>query len=669
MNVVPHILPQSPFWIDRRLTNVYYNEFAYSAEPPKDLAEWRDRRDFTRSQVFMAAGLNPMPEKTPLRPEVWGHTRHEGTVIAKVRFESMPGLQVTGNLYMPERVRDQAPGILCPHGHWSVGRINDTDLGSIPKRCMMLARLGFIVFSYDMIGYNDNNKILHHWPIELAREAALYGVSTFALQTWNSIRALDFLCGLPDVDERRIGCTGASGGASQTWTISLLDERIKVIAPVCMLSSHYQGGCACEEGPLLRLNGVTSFDVLCACAPRPLLLPSVTQDWTNLNPIYEIPALKKVYALFNADDALRSFQLNAPHNYNKDTRERVYPWFTHWLLNQSLRETISEDELTMPPLDILLHSDKQEKPTEASTKEHIASISKHVCKPALPDIKAIDKPELFRQNRVTLVGDIVNYDQHLKDVAVRVTYPTSQIAGATAQSCIISRRDVGDIITAYRIDNENPNSERPYCLLLGDSGKADFFNGQLNNVLELLLANGCNCLIPDLMGSGESVPMIEKSPRDENDALFFAFNPSIFSMRVQDILTCLQLIRESGHKMISLIASGASVKPALAALAIGERLHSAVFDFSSQGDADSDWLSFLEYQPMIRKVGGITGLAALANTEHLGIYKPSDSTAEYVSTFAETLKTPQKLSVGRDTFLRLVEYIVCKYRANSAQEQ
>ena len=663
MSVAPHILPQSPYWMDRRLTNIYHNEFAYSAEPPKDLAEWRDRRDFTRSQVFMAAGLTPMPEKTPLRPEVWGHTRHEGTVIAKVRFESMPGLIVTGNLYLPERVRDQAPGIISPHGHWSVGRINDTDLGSIPKRCMMLARLGFIVFSYDMVGYNDNNKILHHWPIETTREAALYGVSTFCLQTWNSIRALDFLCNLPEVDERRIGCTGASGGASQTWTISLLDERVKVIAPVCMLSSHYQGGCPCEEGPLLRLNGITSFDVLCACAPRPLLLPAVTQDWTNLNPTYEIPALRKVYSLFNAEDALRSFQLDAPHNYNRDTRERVYPWFTHWLLNQSLRETINEDELTMPPLDVLLHSDKQEKPTEASTKEHIAIIAKHVCKAALPDIKAVEKPEAFRKQRVALVGDIVNYDQHLKDVAVRVTFPKIEIAGAAAQCCVISRRDVGDVIPAYRIENTKPDGDKPYCLLLGDSGKADFFNGQLNNVLELLVANGCNCLIPDLMGSGESTAMIEKSLRVEQDPLFFAFNPSIFSMRVQDILTCLQLIRESGYSKISLIAAGASVKPALAALAIGERLHSAVFDLSSQGDNDSDWLSLLEYQPMIRKVGGIAGLAALANTDHLGIYKPEDKIAEYVSAFSDTLQMPLKLTVGHDTFLRLIEYIVCKYKA------
>ena len=166
------------------------------------------------------------------------------------------------------------------------------------------------------------------------------------------------------------------------------------------------------------------------------------------------------------------------------------------------------------------------------------------------------------------------------------------------------------------------------------------------------------------MGSGESTAMIDKSPRDENNALFFAFNPSIYSMRVQDILTCLQLIREAGFQKISLIASGASVKPALAALAIGERLTSAVLDFTSQGDADSDWLPLLDYQPMIRKIGAMTGLAALANTEHLGLHKPDDKLAEYVGAFSETLKTPLKLTVGRDTFLRLVEYVVCKYKSN-----
>ena len=167
MTSMPRILPADGKWMDRRLTTVFHNEFAYKAEPPRTLAEWRDRRDFARAQVAMAAGLNPLPAKSALAPEIWGHVKHEGTVIAKVRFESMPGLEVTGNLFMPERVRDQAPGILCPHGHWGDGRVHNGEDGSGPLLYMMLARLGFIVFAYDMLGFNDNCHVMHRWPESL----------------------------------------------------------------------------------------------------------------------------------------------------------------------------------------------------------------------------------------------------------------------------------------------------------------------------------------------------------------------------------------------------------------------------------------------------------------------------------------------------------------------
>ena len=184
-------------------------------------------------------------------------------------------------------------------------------------RCFQFARLGFAVFSYDMIGYNDNNDFNHFWSNQLRRKCDLFGVSTFGLQTLNSLKALDFLCKRPEVDSERIGCTGASGGASQTWFLAAIDRRVKVVAPVCMLSSHFQGGCACEEGPLLRVTGLTSFDVVAAIAPRPLMLPAVTGDWTNLNPRYEIPKMKDVYKLYSAENLVEHFYYDDCHNYNK----------------------------------------------------------------------------------------------------------------------------------------------------------------------------------------------------------------------------------------------------------------------------------------------------------------------------------------------------------------
>lgn len=660
MSPMPRILPDDSYWMDRRLLDVYHNQFAYKAEPPATIEEWKAKRDFTRAQVAMAAGLNPMPVKNPLEPKVWGHEKHEGTVIAKVCFESMPGLKVTGNLYFPERVKNQCPGILCPHGHWQTGRVHNDERGSVPMRCVMLARLGFIVFSYDMIGYNDNNEILHQWPEPILREAALSGAGLYGLQTWNSMRALDFLCDLPEVDERRIGCTGTSGGGSQTWTISIMDDRIKVMAPVCMLSSHFQGGCQCEEGPLLRINGVTSFDILAACAPRPLLLPAVTQDWTNLNPRYEVQALRKVYALFDADDALRNFQLDAPHNYNKDTRERMYPWFTHWLLNQSLRETIQEDDVAVPAPAQLLHSESITAPTPQTTVAHLAKIIPHLCADALPEAEKLDDARAFRAERIQLIGDIVNYEQGLKDVAVRVTCPQWELSNGKAEGCLISRRDAGDVIPAVRIKSAVFDPRQPACLLLSGNGKKDFFQGgSYATLASSLVDKGCNCLAVDLMGCGETEGLPEKAPRNEKDPSFFAFNSTLFSMRVQDILTSLTLLKEDGYGKIAIVAVAGSVKPALCAMALAAPIYAAAIDMGGQGDSPADWMSLLDFQPMILKAGGMKGLAAMANVDNLGLYRAKQDFTDYVGAFSAKLGVPRTLFSSGDSMQRLAEQVIC----------
>ena len=190
-----------------------------------------------------------------------------------------------------------------------------------------------------------------------------------------------------------------------------------------MLSSHYQGGCQCEEGPLLRLNGVTSFDIVSALAPRPVLLPSVTRDWTNLLPRYEFPALQKVYRLFDAENRLSNFHCDAAHNYNRYTRERVYPWFTHWLLNQALRERIPEDEVAPPPAELLLHSSAPQEASLPVCRQSLQKLQAHYCSTALhykgSELSFTD----WQKARRLQMSKIINNDLELANVAVRVTLP------------------------------------------------------------------------------------------------------------------------------------------------------------------------------------------------------------------------------------------------------
>ena len=125
-------------------------------------------------------------------------------------LETWPGFYLTGTLYRPTSGSGPFPAILSAHGHWEGGRFEDTELASVPGRAVSLARQGYVVFSYSMVGYNETSDRFPHRFSAPAYE--LWGFSAMGLQLWNSIRALDFLAEQPDVDPERIGMTGASGG-------------------------------------------------------------------------------------------------------------------------------------------------------------------------------------------------------------------------------------------------------------------------------------------------------------------------------------------------------------------------------------------------------------------------------------------------------------------------
>ena len=207
--------------------------------------------------------------KTPLNPQVYGKLDRDGYTIEKVVLETFPGFTLSGNLYRPARATGKVPGMLCPHGHWEDGRVNP----EVQQRCIRWAKLGCVVFMYDMVGYNDSKPFTHAFLNDRLRR---WGLSLPTLQTWNSIRALDWLTSLPDVDVARIGCTGESGGGTQTFLLTALDDRIKVSAPVVMVSDTFQGGCVCENAAGLR-HGTDNVEFAAMCAPRPLILVGATR--------------------------------------------------------------------------------------------------------------------------------------------------------------------------------------------------------------------------------------------------------------------------------------------------------------------------------------------------------------------------------------------------------
>lgn len=331
---------------------------------------WKVRQQEVEDRLRLAAGLWPMPEKTPLNPVIHGRVEREDYTIDRVFFESLPGHFVTGSLYLPKDKKGRMPGILCPHGHWPDGRFMDVGAGSaelkkqlasgaekqenaarspLQARCVQLARMGCAVFHYDMLGYADSIQFPEHRHGAgqtgfLSPAADLRLQTYFGLHTWNSVRALDFLLTVEGVDPERIGCTGASGGATQTMTLTGLDPRVKAAFPCVMVSTAMQGGCTCENSHYLRI-GQGNVDIAALTAPRPLGI-TAADDWTKEVATKGLPDLRALYAMLGVPERITAhIATQFPHNYNLPSRLAMYEFFNqHFQLG--LTSPIQEKDFT-----------------------------------------------------------------------------------------------------------------------------------------------------------------------------------------------------------------------------------------------------------------------------------------------------------------------------------
>ncbi len=308
--------------------------------------QWEARKKMLRENILKGMNLSPLPARTPLNAVLGNKRIHDGYSVQDVYFESIPGFYMCGNLYRPLNDSVRHPGILCPHGHFDGDTLGDWGRfrPDQQKRCATFARMGAVVFSYSMFGWaGESLKQLD--PSAIIEKPVRVSVSKYhgiplalTMQTWNSMRILDFLETLPDVDMSKIAVTGASGGGTQTFLLAALDDRVSVSVPVVMVACHFFGGCNCESGLPIHQSAnhfTNNAEIAAMIAPKPMLMVSDGSDWTKNEPTVELPFIKRTYSFYNAEKNVENAHFpDGVHDYGYAKRIPVYKFMaTHLGLN------------------------------------------------------------------------------------------------------------------------------------------------------------------------------------------------------------------------------------------------------------------------------------------------------------------------------------------------
>lgn len=571
---------------------------------PEQARAWQQAR-----REFFLRQLGNFPERTPLNAKTVGTLQGEGYRIEKVIFESQPNHHVTALLYLPLG-KPPFPGVLMPCGHNYNGKA--AERGQLAA--ILLATNGIAALSYDPLGQGERYQLLNREAMPLGAPntakasrkpstalpgnpqfnpveehnligigSVLLGINTATYRIFDGMRSLDYLASRPEIDPKRLGCTGASGGGTLTSYLMALDDRIACAAPACYLTTFRHlidkaGPQDAEQVIFSQLAfGMDQADYVLMAAPKPVCVGAAARDVTfDIAGTWEIfREAKRFYARFDLPERVTMIDADEPHAFSLPLREGTVRWMRRWLLG-------IDDAVTEVEAPVL---------TEAQAQ----------CTPQgqvlfLPGERSVF--DLNREREELLAA---------RRKAFWATTPKAQALQAVRELAGVRRlaelpepkyRLVGTAQrSGYRIDKlvlvPEPDIELPalafippqvsdaaYLYLNGAGKQVDAGTG---GPIEALVAKGHLVLAVDLRGMGETELRGKRGGywlKDQEGSLAYLLGKSLVGMRTEDVLVCVKFLacyrRQRGERSVHLVAHGDAGLPALHAAALEPELFRSV---------------------------------------------------------------------------------------------
>lgn len=332
------------------LTYIQKRNLAMRADDrlPGSVDEWESQKRTLRANLLRSWGGFPK-KPCDLQPRIVGTLQREGYRVEKLLLQTMPGVQMTANAYVPDG-EGKRPAVLCVHGHWRLAKSEPV----VQARCIGLAKLGFFVLMVDAFGAGERG--LQPPPGEYHGEmvgATLFptGRPLSGIQVYENQRAVDYLLTRPEVDGERLGITGCSGGGNQTMYAGAFDERFKAVVPVCSVGTYqaYLGAacCMCEVVPA-AMSYTEEWGILSLVAPRALMVINATKDGFQFS-IGEakksLAKAREVFKLYDVEAKAKHATFDWKHDYHQPMREEMYGWMTLHLKGEGDGSPLPEPEV------------------------------------------------------------------------------------------------------------------------------------------------------------------------------------------------------------------------------------------------------------------------------------------------------------------------------------